>query len=173
MHTINSVRDGVSKLFDVDLSSNKRDTKHFRARSVFYKMCFKLCYKPTYQAIGDSVNKNHATVIHSVKTFDNNLKFDPIMKDMYNQVDESYNIYDGEDLTIPSLMENNRLLKNKLEQLEIDINNISNDKSKVVSDYEEISLLNNLLEDMSEDERFLLLCKLDAVYKLNKGKVKQ
>lgn len=169
MHTINSIKDSVSKLFDVDLSSSKRDTKHFRARSVFYKMCYNLCYKPTLQAIGDSVNKNHATVIHSIKTFENNLKFDPIMRDMYDTIKKLHKYYEGEDVAIPELLKSNELLRNKLAELEesIEQNNI-----KVVSDYEEISLLNNLLDKLDDDERFLLICKLDALYKLNKNKIK-
>jgi hypothetical protein len=169
MHTINSIKDSVSKLFDVDLSSSKRDTKHFRARSVFYKMCYNLCYKPTLQAIGDSVNKNHATVIHSIKTFENNLKFDPIMRDMYDTIKKLHKYYEGEDVAIPELLKSNELLRNKLAELEesIEQNNI-----KVVSDYEEISLLNNLLYKLDDDERFLLICKLDALYKLNKNKIK-
>lgn len=169
MHTINSIKDSVSKLFNVDLSSSKRDTKHFRARSVFYKMCYNLCYKPTLQAIGDSVNKNHATVIHSIKTFENNLKFDPIMRDMYDTIKKLHKYYEGEDVAIPELLKSNELLRNKLAELEesIEQNNI-----KVVSDYEEISLLNNLLDKLDDDERFLLICKLDALYKLNKNKIK-
>lgn len=169
MHTINSIKDSVSKLFNVDLSSSKRDTKHFRARSVFYKMCYNLCYKPTLQAIGDSVNKNHATVIHSIKTFENNLKFDPIMRDMYDTIKKLHKYYEGKDVAIPELLKSNELLRNKLSELEesIEQNNI-----KVVSDYEEISLLNNLLDKLDDDERFLLICKLDALYKLNKNKIK-
>ena len=169
MHTINSIKDSVSKLFNVDLSSSKRDTKHLRARSVFYKMCYNLCYKPTLQAIGDSVNKNHATVIHSIKTFENNLKFDPIMRDMYDTIKKLHKYYEGEDVAIPELLKSNELLRNKLAELEesIEQNNI-----KVVSDYEEISLLNNLLDKLDDDERFLLICKLDALYKLNKNKIK-
>lgn len=169
MHTINSIKDSVSKLFNVDLSSSKRDTKHFRARSVFYKMCYNLCYKPTLQAIGDSVNRNHATVIHSIKTFETNLKFDPIMRDMYDTIKKLHKYYEGEDVAIPELLKSNELLRNKLAELEesIEQNNI-----KVVSDYEEISLLNNLLDKLDDDERFLLICKLDALYKLNKNKIK-
>jgi len=167
MHTINSVRDSISKLFDVDLSSSKRDTKHFRARSVFYKMCYNLCYKPTLQSIGDSVNRNHATVIHSIKTFENNLKFDPIMRDMYEKMNVIHKQYEGEDLTIPALIKDNEILKQKIYELES-----SEDKLKMVSDYEEISLLSDLVDKLDEEERFLLLCKLDALYKLNKGKIK-
>jgi hypothetical protein len=132
-------------------------------------MCYNLCYKPTLQAIGDSVNKNHATVIHSIKTFENNLKFDPITRDMYDTIKKLHKYYEGEDVAIPELLKSNELLRNKLAELEesIEQNNI-----KVVSDYEEISLLNNLLDKLDDDERFLLICKLDALYKLNKNKIK-
>jgi len=173
MHTINSVRDGVSKLLDVDLKSKKRDTKHFRARSVFYKLCFKLCYKPTYQAIGDSVNKNHATVLYSVKNFKNNLKFDPIMKDMYNSLMNTYKEYEGEDLTLPALLKDNEILKAKVKELHESL--IEEEvKVKVIlsSKYEEICLLNDLLDKLDDEEKYLLKCKLDALYKLNKGKIK-
>jgi hypothetical protein len=172
MHTINSVRDGVSKLLDVDLKSKKRDTKHFRARSVFYKLCFKLCYKPTYQAIGDSVNKNHATVLYSVKNFKNNLKFDPIMKDMYNTIVSTYKEYEGEDLTLPALLKDNDILKKRIKELEELPNTIEEVVVKVPSKYEEICLLNDLLDKLDDEEKYLLKCKLDALYKLNKGKIK-
>jgi hypothetical protein len=166
MHTINSVRDSVSKLFDVDLSSSKRDAKHFRARSLFYKMCFSLCYRPTYQAIASSVNKNHATVIHSIKTFENNLKFDETMRGMYETLKEIHKVYEGEDDTTPSLIEDNKALKQRVVELE------SLGKVRMVSDYQEISLLSDLVDRLGDDERFLLLCKLDALYKLNKNKIK-
>lgn len=172
MHTINSVRDIVSKLFEVDLKSKKRDTKHFRARSVFYKMCFKLCYKPTYQAIGDSVNKDHATVLYSVKNFKNNLKFDPVMKDMYNLLVDTYKEYNGEDLTIPSLIKDNDILKKRVKELEELPKEEVEVRVMVSSNHEEICLLNNLLDKLDEEEQYLLKCKLEALYKLNKGKVK-
>lgn len=169
MHTINSLKDGVSEFFNVDLSSKKRDTKHYRARSIFYKLCFKLVYKPTYQAIGDSVNRNHATVIHSVKNFERDLKFDSHMSDMYDSLKDIYLEFQVDKKTNQDIVKSNQMLKRKVEELEGNVSVISKQLTGV-SKYSEVHLLNGLLSEMDEENRFLLLCKLDALYKLNKGK---
>lgn len=170
MHTIESIKNGVSDYLNVDLSSKKRDTTHFRARSIYYKLCFKLCYKPTYQAVGNAVNRDHSTVIYSIKTFENNLKFDPELRDMYESLKCIYQEFEVNEITVSDLIKSNYKQKEKIVELQKEISSLK-EQPEVVSEYEEIKLLNQLLSKMKDEERYLLSCKLEALYNLNKNKI--
>lgn len=169
MHTIESIKKGISDYYQIDLASKKRDAKHFRARSVFYKLCFNLCYKPTFQAIGSAVNRDHSTVCYAMKTWDDNLKFDSEMRDMYDTLKEIYS--DVSEVTIPELMRSNTAQKEMIVELQKEVSMLKK-LPDVVSKYEEIKLLNQLLDKMGDDDRYLLSCKLEALYNLNKNKIK-
>jgi hypothetical protein len=171
MYTIESIKEGVEDFFEIDLGSKKRDNRHFRARSLFYKLCFNLTFKPTYQAIGKAVNRNHATVIYSVKTFDMNMKFDRELNEMYQSLKSVFKDFQINEVTLSDLLRNNLELRTKIDNLEIDLENEKR-KPPVVSEYHEISLINDLMNKLDEDQRYLLSCKLEALYNLNKTKIK-
>ena len=170
MHTTQSIRDGINEFFNIDISSKKRDAKHFRARLIYYKLCFNLCYKPTYQSIGEAVNRDHSTVIYSIKTFDANIKFDPEFREMYESLKDTYDSFQVDEITVSDLMKSNHTQKKKIVELQNELLE-SKKPLRELSHYTEIDLLVELLDNMDDEQQYLLKCKLDALYKLNKNKV--
>lgn len=171
MYTIESIKNGLEDFFKIDLSNKKRDNRHFRARAIFYKLCFNLTYKPTYQSIANSVGKNHATVIHSIRRFDIDIKYDKELQQMYNSLTSTFKDFQIDEVSISDLMIGISELKKEVRSLEIKLEEEKN-KPPMVSDYQEINLINDLMNKLDDEERYLLSCKLEALYKLNKGKVK-
>jgi len=171
MQTIESIKEVVETFFDIDLGSKKRDNMHFRTRSIFYKLCFNYTHKPTYQAVGDSVNRDHSTVIYSVRTFDDNIKYDKELRDMYDCLKQTFKEFEGEKVSLSELIKNNFKLKKSVSLLKLELDQ-EKLKNSLISEYKEVSLINSLMNDLDDEEKCLLACKLKALYNLNKGRVK-
>ena len=84
---------------DIDVVSRKRE--YTEARGIFYQIA-RIKEKLSYHKISDSVNKNHATIIYSVKNFEYWMKGNKELKELYNKTLESYNM---EKLKTESIME--------------------------------------------------------------------
>jgi len=168
MYTINQIKEDVSEFFNLDLSSKTRDAKHFRARSVFYKLCFNLYYNPTYQAVGEAVNRDHSTVIHSMRNWDNNLRYDSNMKKAYEVLLNKYKNYG--DMSFSKILKEINKKEEEVNRLNNEVDFLKNKSND--SGFEEINCLKGLLQNLDYDEQVLLRFKLQAVYELNKGKVK-
>ena len=64
------IKNAVQNRFNtfLDVKSRERDIVYKRA--IYYKLAKEFTKEPLYK-IGQEVNKDHATVIHGLKTFDN------------------------------------------------------------------------------------------------------
>ena len=72
MKTISSItiKKSVESAFNrsIDIKTRKRDVIYMRC--IYYRLCRDLTYE-SLESIGKKVNKDHATVLHGLKTFDN------------------------------------------------------------------------------------------------------
>ena len=59
----------VNKAFGLTISKRKRTAEHVYARAVYYKLARELTHYPLTH-IGVLVNKDHACVLHGLKTFE-------------------------------------------------------------------------------------------------------
>ena len=66
-------------LVDIDIKSSKRAVVD--ARKVYSKILRDSGY--SYELIGETINKNHATIIHYVKNIEYLLSYDQILRDKY------------------------------------------------------------------------------------------
>jgi hypothetical protein len=66
-------------LVDIDIKSSKRAVVD--ARKVYSKILRDSGYN--YELIGETINKNHATIIHYVKNIEYLLSYDQILRDKY------------------------------------------------------------------------------------------
>jgi hypothetical protein len=71
----------VNSVFLVDIFSNNRKRNIVDARHVYSKILREKKY--TYEAIGDSIKKNHATIVHYIKNIDSILTYDKGLRDKY------------------------------------------------------------------------------------------
>jgi hypothetical protein len=94
----------------------------------------------TYQQIGKSLDKNHASIIHSIKNIENFLSVYPHIRRLYNISDEVllehkenliefYNSpiktqIEREKKLVEILLDNNSMLKSKIKQLKKQLNDV-------------------------------------------------
>tara|TARA_R110000737_G_C14514167_1_gene474202 strand:- start:345 stop:788 length:444 start_codon:yes stop_codon:yes gene_type:complete len=97
-------------------------------------------FRMTYQQIGESLNKTHATIINSIKNIENFITVYPHIKRLYNIADETlldhkenliefYNSpfktqIERERKLVEILLENNYKLKSKVKQLKKELHDI-------------------------------------------------
>tara|TARA_R110000822_G_scaffold146658_2_gene285787 strand:+ start:444 stop:896 length:453 start_codon:yes stop_codon:yes gene_type:complete len=110
------LKDIVERHLDIKISTPSRKFEFIFARSCYYYLCRKYA-KSSFAKISKSVNKNHATVMHSLKELPFILKQRKDLKNAFNliikEADNDY-IYENTKMTIDELvMEYNfSLLKN-------------------------------------------------------------
>ena len=75
----------INNVFNCDIMSKNRSQNNVFGRigfSAFERFQSKL----TLKKIGESLNKNHATVIHYLKEHDNLMKYDAKYREMYGKI---------------------------------------------------------------------------------------
>ena len=78
------IRVAVETITNCDVVIRTRQKEYVQARSIFYR--FARDNKQTLQAIGKFLERDHATVMHSLKNFEHEVKFDPDFRSKYNAV---------------------------------------------------------------------------------------
>ena len=78
------IRVAVETVTNCDVVIRTRQKDFVQARSIFYR--FARDNKQTLQAIGKFLERDHATVMHSLKNFEHEVKFDPDFRSKYNAV---------------------------------------------------------------------------------------
>jgi len=77
------IRNAVESMFNTQIHIPSREREIVYMRSIYYKLCKDFTFE-SLTNIGKAVNKNHATVIHGLKVFDNLIN--PLWeKDYYNK----------------------------------------------------------------------------------------
>ena len=71
----------VNEVFLVDLTLNNRKRETVDARKVYSKILRDSGY--SYEFIGKTINKDHATIIHYIKNIDHLLSYDQALIDKY------------------------------------------------------------------------------------------
>lgn len=158
LETFDSICFKINQFFNVDIKSKKRDLRHVRARSIYYKICFDYFENITYYSLGSSVNRNHATVIHSYKNFDYNLKYDTDLRIMYEKLTDNNYLLNNETL-IKKLEEDKKILKKEVDRL--------NSSGLSILNNPIINKLNDMLNSLNEENNISLTIKLEALYNIN------
>lgn len=86
--TIDKIRELVEHETGYDLTNTKRTTEYVYMRAMYYKLCREYTLH-SLNTIGKSVGKNHATVLHGLKLFDNWIdKHEKSYIDTYSKLDK-------------------------------------------------------------------------------------
>lgn len=80
--SINIARKVVEDYFSVDIGKNTREKQYITARSYFYKL-LRDNTNMTLSRIGKVFNKNHATVLHSIKQLEGHINYDNYIETEY------------------------------------------------------------------------------------------
>jgi len=97
---------------NVEIVSRKRN--FVEARAMYYKLLRDVS-NMTLQAIGDTVNKDHSTIIHSLNSVDDWMKYDRKLADRYKNILYAIDKIDETDFN--SLRYENIMLNLKIDEL--------------------------------------------------------
>jgi len=139
------IRKAVETITNCDVVERTRQREYVQARSIFYR--FARDNKQTLQAIGKFLKRDHATVMHSLKKFEQDVEYDSAFRANYNAVKDilgNLDVKECEDATETLLeayeMRNTYLIKQNTE-LRAKLSRLTSDDT-----------INELLEGLPEDK---------------------
>ncbi len=94
------IRKAVETITNCDVVERTRQREYVQARSIFYR--FARDNKQTLQAIGKFLERDHATVMHSLKKFEQDVQYDSVFRANYSAVKDilgNLDVKDCEDAT--------------------------------------------------------------------------
>ncbi len=169
MGILDEIYNYVNSVYGIDIKENTRKTEYSDGRALFSLIVRKKT-NFTYQCIGNYLNKNHATVIHSVKNVSNYLDKEVVAEALkhFGLVKEM-----PRD-TIAYLQEKTKQLSEQLEQkTEVlrmlpkledvynDLNKLTEEQKKLVSRRNELQFntigrcLNRVEETIKKEKQFV------------------
>jgi len=113
----------VNRHFNLDINNNTRKERYVFARACYYKACRDYLNIP-YHQISDSLNKNHATILWSLKSLPDLLKYNKQLQRDYELVMTKLKFFcfHNEELSAKKLVlkYNNLLFETEILRGEID-----------------------------------------------------
>lgn len=84
--TIDKIKEAVEQETGYDLTDQRRIREHVYTRAVYFTLCRNNTLA-SFQSIGKTVNKNHATVLHGVRLYEDTLeRFDKTYSELYKRL---------------------------------------------------------------------------------------
>jgi hypothetical protein len=154
----------IAQELGVDITQDCRKREIIEARALYFYIIKKLYPKMSLQRIGDNLNKNHATVIHSLKNYPYYEKYNPKLEDVKNNILHLVGQADEPvDITKMQTIE----LKKRILDLE---NSLQQERNRPRYEFTIIEQLENLLRDTKGTEQHnLITLRLEAFYSMNKN----
>ncbi len=124
MTNLNTIKKTIEELYELNLSEKCQKRNYIEARGLFCKIA-KEHGHVTLTKIGKFINKNHATVIHSINTMNDYLQFEEDLRFKYNIILNNLKIVhqNFDDLSrkelkslVKSLIKENNLLKLQIQK---------------------------------------------------------
>lgn len=159
----------------VDVNINSRKKNVIETRALYFKLLKENNPALTLEYIAETVNKRHATIIHSLCRYNMYEKFNPDLKQLRKEINSkiySENIvhnFNNEQLRIELKKSINKIesLEIQLQEKELELIN----KGKTIFNFGIISELNDLLTKTKGTEKYdLINLRLNAFYDMNKIK---
>ena len=160
------IKELVLQQTNINVDDTTRTREQVEVRSLYYTLIKEITPKTTLKQIGNSVNKNHATVIHGLNQWDMLVRYNPTLNKYRERI---LKLFDKEiDLTDIDLL---RKKVNRLQGELIDLQ-IENERlrKELLNDSEPtIKASKELLAKFAGSEQYeLFLTKLNALIEMNK-----
>lgn len=163
MEITERLKDIIKLETDTNINQRTRKREVVEIRSLYCSILKQLKPKKTLQSIGESIDLNHATIIHAVRMYDIYEKSNPELKRLRNkilsnfiQVEQSENT--DEENEIYNLRFENVSLTNELKEL----------KEKPQYENKTIDKLNKLMQQYEGlEQKHIITERLEAFYKMN------
>jgi hypothetical protein len=152
---------------DIEIRTRKRETVELR--SLYCNILKELKPNKTLQAIGDTLELNHATVIHALKNYKMYEEYNPELKKFRTTVLSYFTIDNEEELKELSEIEK---VKQQLYKLTFENDKLKKQLQEQIDrpryEYQIIDNLNNLLSNTKGTiQHTLINDRLEAFYKMN------
>lgn len=150
----------INSVFDLDIRKNKRTEMYVLARASYCKILRDLNH--TYMGIGDSINKHHASVIHSYRNFLQYKQFFPSFINLHNKVLAEFGNEEAKQYmeSLEKLKQENEVLKSRIKELH-------SHNARLSYELEKKRSKNNTLHDMI-DQRVKPNTSKEVEIKLNR-----
>ena len=135
---------------NVEIVSRKRN--FVEARAIYYKLLREISGM-TLHAIADTVNKDHATILHSLKSVDDWMRYDTKLADKYKNI--LYAIDNIDDTDFNSLRYENMMLKLRIEELNKKISKSSSNR------------LYSLMDKVPYEKEEMVYDRLSVIVRMN------
>lgn len=135
---------------NVEIVSRKRN--FVEARAIYYKLLREISGM-TLHAIADTVNKDHATILHSLKSVDDWMRYDTKLADKYKNI--LYAIDNIDDTDFNSLRYENMMLKLRIEELNKKISRSSSNR------------LYSLMDKIPYEKEEMVYDRLSVIVRMN------
>lgn len=160
----NKIIEIIKEELGVDITQECRKREIIEARALYFYIIKKSFPKMSLQRIANPLNKNHATVIHSLKNYPYYEKYNPKLQDVKNNI--LHLIGESEepvDLTKIQTID----LKKRIFDLE---QSLQQERNRPRYEHRITELLENLLIDTKGTEQHdLIILRLEAFYSMNKN----
>jgi hypothetical protein len=152
---------------NIDIRTRKREV--IELRSLYCNVLKELKPNKTLQAIGDTLELNHATVIHALKNYKMYEEYNPELKKFKNTILSYFTIDNEEELKELSEIEK---VKQQLYKLTFENDKLKRELQEQIDrprhEYKIIDDLNNLMNNTKGTIQFdLIQQRLQAFYKMN------
>ena len=163
----------IKEVTKVDVNIHSRKREIVEARSLYYTILKQIDKKKSLKSIGDTVNLNHATVIHSLKNYQMFEKFNPTLRLFKKEILSKLSYksfeevsYSNNSETIDNLNIQIINLNETIQDLQVKINELQKPRNK----FNIIQSLENLLTDTSgTEQQLIILERLQAMYRMNRN----
>jgi hypothetical protein len=141
-----TIKEIVESYFKLSISRNTRKRQYVEARAIYFKLCREFT-QLSLEQIGESVNRDHASVLHGVRSINTWVEVDKRMKNSMHilrnkiinyQIEKDETVELNESIVLKYIQ-----LKEQVKELEEINKNLSND-------------LNEITEKHNKREKFYL-----------------
>jgi len=164
---LETIKDYIEANIKVSLKKKTRARDMCYARAVYYKLAKRYTVQ-SLTSIGKLVGRDHATVLHGLKLFDEAIMYSEPLKVVYDSFSinvENKNLEDADSnmLDIKNLAEQNKRLKRKVFKQNLEIDILKKQKIKPTNKTEEFI---DLINSVDEGKLDMLYTRLDAIVKM-------
>ena len=153
---------------NIDIRTRNRQT--IEMRSLYCNVLKQLKPKKTLQAIGDTLELNHATVIHSLNNYKVYEQYNPELKKFKQTILSYFTMNDSELKELTEIEKANQ----KIHKLTLENHNLKKELKEQIEtpryEYKIIDELNNLMTNTKgTTQHTLIQDRLEAFYTMNKN----
>ena len=135
-----TIKEIVENYFELSISRNTRKRQYVEARAIYFKLCREFT-QLSLEQIGESVNRDHASVLHGVKSINTWVQVDKRMKNSMHilrnkiinyqiETDETVELNESIVLKYIQLKEQVKELQEINKNLSTDLNEITEKHNK-------------------------------------------